>query len=90
MPRLWPLLYELRICSVLIEGGARVAGNALKTGGVGKVIFFVAPIVLGESARGAVSGFDEQNLQEAPRLHTVKIERLGNDAMISGYFDFGF
>lgn len=90
LPRLWPLLYELGICSVLIEGGTRVAGASLQSGGVGKMIFFVAPIVLGENARAAVAGFDAENLGSAPRLHRVKIETCGGDAMISGYSDFGF
>ena len=79
------MLYELGICSVLIEGGARVAGAALAANCVHKMVFFVAPTILGENARGGVSGFDAKNLGAAPRLRNVRIERVGDDAMISGY-----
>jgi diaminohydroxyphosphoribosylaminopyrimidine deaminase/5-amino-6-(5-phosphoribosylamino)uracil reductase len=82
--QLWKQLGEHGICSVLIEGGAQVAGAALASGSVDKVQFFVAPILLGEG-RSALESWSVTELGAAPRLHDVWTERFGDDTMIGGY-----
>ncbi len=77
-------LWALRLASVMIEGGARVAGSALTAGIVDRADCFVAPIFLGEG-RSALSGFEVASLAQAPRLHHVAHEKCGPDALISGY-----
>lgn len=77
-------LYARRLCSILIEGGARVAGSALAAGIVDKVVLFQAPILIG-AGREALSGFEVPNLGQAPRLWDVQVERVGEDIMLTGY-----
>ncbi|HVF09475.1 MAG TPA: bifunctional diaminohydroxyphosphoribosylaminopyrimidine deaminase/5-amino-6-(5-phosphoribosylamino)uracil reductase RibD [Abditibacteriaceae bacterium] len=77
-------LYERGICSILIEGGARVAGAALEAGLVDKVIFFIAPILVGEGV-AVLDGTGVDRLADAHRLRDVQVERVGDDVKISGY-----
>ncbi len=78
-------LYALKIFSILIEGGARVAGSAVAAGIVQKAAFFVAPMLIGEG-KSALSGFEIGDLGLAPRLRDVQIEELGGDVLVEGYF----
>ncbi|HEX8834953.1 MAG TPA: bifunctional diaminohydroxyphosphoribosylaminopyrimidine deaminase/5-amino-6-(5-phosphoribosylamino)uracil reductase RibD [Abditibacteriaceae bacterium] len=82
---LWQQLYARDICSVLVEGGARVAGAVLASGTVDKVQFFVAPLLIGGDGLNAVAGFGIEALSSAPRLCHVQIEQMENDVAISGY-----
>jgi diaminohydroxyphosphoribosylaminopyrimidine deaminase/5-amino-6-(5-phosphoribosylamino)uracil reductase len=77
-------LYQRGVFSVLIEGGARVASSALRENALDKLIWFAAPILIGQG-RGALSEYSVENLQAAPRLRDLQIERLGDDIMFSGY-----
>ncbi len=77
-------LWSLRLASVMIEGGAQVAGSALGAGVVDRADCFVAPIFLGEG-RFAVAGFEALSLAQAPRLHHVVHESCGQDVLVSGY-----
>jgi diaminohydroxyphosphoribosylaminopyrimidine deaminase/5-amino-6-(5-phosphoribosylamino)uracil reductase len=69
---------------VLIEGGAQVAGSALASGVVDKIVWFVAPKLIG-AGREALAGFALPNLAAAPRLDKVLWEAMGDDLMVSGY-----
>ena len=82
--RLLDELYENGIYSVLIEGGASVASSALQEKIVDKVIWFVAPILIG-NGRDALGEYSVSRLIEAPRLRDVQSERIGDDTMITGY-----
>ncbi len=82
-----PFLEELgrrEIISLLIEGGARVAGSALRAGVVDKVAWFVAPLLMGEG-KSALGGFAVENLGAAPRLSLVQTRTVGDDVLIEGY-----
>jgi diaminohydroxyphosphoribosylaminopyrimidine deaminase / 5-amino-6-(5-phosphoribosylamino)uracil reductase len=85
LPELWRQLYDCDIYSVLIEGGAHVVGAALASRTVDKVVFFVAPLIIGGDGMSAIAGFGVQKLADAHRLHDVHIEQLNDDVMISGY-----
>ena len=79
-------LWAQKIASVMIEGGARVAGSALGSGVVDRADCFVAPIFVGEG-RSALSGFELDFLAQAPRLRYIEREICGDDALISGYLN---
>ncbi len=85
---LWPALlkqlFALGLTSVLIEGGARVAGSAIRAGAVQKVAFFVAPLLMG-AGKSALSGFEIEDLALAPRLKEPRVEVLGDDVLVEGY-----
>ncbi|MEW6162010.1 MAG: bifunctional diaminohydroxyphosphoribosylaminopyrimidine deaminase/5-amino-6-(5-phosphoribosylamino)uracil reductase RibD [Nitrospirota bacterium] len=76
------------ITSVLIEAGSSMNAHALEEGIVDKVIFFIAPkIIGGRESFPAVGGKSFRRLEEAYRLKDVKVRRVGEDILIEGYID---
>ncbi|HLM57860.1 MAG TPA: bifunctional diaminohydroxyphosphoribosylaminopyrimidine deaminase/5-amino-6-(5-phosphoribosylamino)uracil reductase RibD [Pyrinomonadaceae bacterium] len=73
------------IQGLLVEGGSNVAGAFLQAGLVNKESFFVAPIILGGDALGAVGGAGALTVEEARKLADVHITQHGRDVEITGY-----
>ena len=84
-----PVLKELggrSIQSVLVEGGAAIAGNFVDAKLINKATFFVAPkIVGGREAPSAVGGAGIDRMANALELEDVEITRRGRDVEITGY-----
>lgn len=79
-------LGENGIDSILIEGGAELNFSALKSGIVNKVIYFVAPKILGgKTAKTSVEGEGIENLQDEIKLKNISAENIGEDIMIQAY-----
>jgi diaminohydroxyphosphoribosylaminopyrimidine deaminase/5-amino-6-(5-phosphoribosylamino)uracil reductase len=79
-------LYTRSIQSVLIEGGANVAGAFLDAGLIDKVSLFIAPLIIGgRDAPAAISGRGAEKIADARRLHDVEIVPRGRDFEITGY-----
>ena len=71
--------------ALLIEGGAEVNASALQSGVVDRMIYFIAPKVLGgHDAVGAVGGICPPHLTDAVRLRDVMVSHVGSDIMIDG------
>ncbi|HEV7903994.1 MAG TPA: bifunctional diaminohydroxyphosphoribosylaminopyrimidine deaminase/5-amino-6-(5-phosphoribosylamino)uracil reductase RibD [Pyrinomonadaceae bacterium] len=78
-------LHERSLQSVLVEGGATVAGMFLEAGLVARVSFFIAPLIIGGSdARAAVAGTGATRIADATRLRSVEITQHGSDVEITG------
>ena len=73
------------IQGLLVEGGSNVAGAFLQAGLVNKASFFIAPIILGGDALGAVGGAGALTVEEAQKLTDVRIIQHGRDVEITGY-----
>ena len=74
------------IQSVLVEGGANVAGKFLDAGLVDKVSFFIAPKIIGGSdAPTAVGGHGVEKLAEGIELQDVEVTQRGQDVEFTGY-----
>jgi diaminohydroxyphosphoribosylaminopyrimidine deaminase / 5-amino-6-(5-phosphoribosylamino)uracil reductase len=72
--------------SVLVEGGANVAGKVLDQGLVDKISFFVAPTIIGgRDAPSAIGGQGADTLAQAFDLQDVTIVQWGRDLEITGY-----
>jgi len=79
-------LGQRSIQSILVEGGASVAGNFLDAGLVNKVSFFIAPrIIGGRAAPMAVGGKGAETLRDALELQDVEIAQRGPDIEVTGY-----
>lgn len=79
-------LHGRALQSVLVEGGATVAGMFLESGLVAKVSFFIAPLIIGGSdSRAAVAGAGATRIADATRLRNVEITQHGSDVEITGY-----
>ncbi|NJD57400.1 MAG: bifunctional diaminohydroxyphosphoribosylaminopyrimidine deaminase/5-amino-6-(5-phosphoribosylamino)uracil reductase RibD [Nitrospirae bacterium] len=84
--RLMEKLYMMGITSVLIEGGASLNSSCLEAGIVDKVMFFIAPkIIGGKDSFPAVGGKVFRSLNNAVLLRRTRVRRLGDDFLFEGY-----
>jgi diaminohydroxyphosphoribosylaminopyrimidine deaminase/5-amino-6-(5-phosphoribosylamino)uracil reductase len=74
-------LRGIDIRSILVEGGAELAGALLNGGVVDRMIIFQAPVVLGYGARSAFAHVSPHALPDAPRWRVVDRRTLGADLM---------
>ncbi len=72
------------ITSVLVEGGARVATDALAARLVDRLVVFVAPVLLGGDAVAAVGALGIDRVASAIRLAAPSVRRVGSDVLVEG------
>jgi diaminohydroxyphosphoribosylaminopyrimidine deaminase/5-amino-6-(5-phosphoribosylamino)uracil reductase len=76
------------IISVLTEGGSSLNSYCLESGIVDKVMFFIAPkIIGGKESFTAVGGSSFRRLSNAFRVKNMKIKRFEEDILIEGYVE---
>jgi diaminohydroxyphosphoribosylaminopyrimidine deaminase / 5-amino-6-(5-phosphoribosylamino)uracil reductase len=74
------------VISVLVEGGASLNASALESGIVNKVMFFIAPkIIGGKESFPVVGGRTYRDLARAYRVSDTLIKKFGEDILIAGY-----
>jgi diaminohydroxyphosphoribosylaminopyrimidine deaminase / 5-amino-6-(5-phosphoribosylamino)uracil reductase len=86
---LGPLMDELgamQVTSILLEGGGELHCSALRAGIVDKVLYFLAPkLIGGRSAPMAIAGEGFARLEEAVTLERMQVRQLDGDLLIEGY-----
>lgn len=91
--RLMDELYRMEIDSVLLEGGGSLNAAALEAGIVDKVMFFIAPKILGgKDAPTPIEGSGILCMKDAIKLHDINVSRFDEDILVEGYvsaFDAG-
>lgn len=79
-------LAEMKITSVIVEGGATTAGSFIERRLIDKATFFVAPkIIGGRNAIAAIGGAGFEKLRDAIELQEIAVVRHGQDLEITGY-----
>lgn len=80
---LWRKLGAMGIQSVLLEGGSRLAGEALAAGLIDECVFFYAPKVAGRDGFSpfAISGIT--TMSEAITFRTVAVRTVDKDIMVT-------
>lgn len=75
-----------QLTSLIVEGGATVAGSFVEQRLIDKATFFLAPkIIGGREAVPAIGGAGAERLSDALCLDDVEIERCGDDLALTGY-----
>jgi diaminohydroxyphosphoribosylaminopyrimidine deaminase/5-amino-6-(5-phosphoribosylamino)uracil reductase len=79
-------LADREITSVLLEGGAGLNAAAIQAGIVDKVMFFLAPLIIGgEGAPTPVGGVGVDQLRDAQPLYDLQVCRVEEDILVEGY-----
>jgi len=89
LPLVLEKLSELKIASVLVEGGGEIFTSFIKEKIFDKISIFLAPIIIGDGIQG-IGNLGIQSLSEAFRLERVTIQIVDNQALIEGYRDLTF
>jgi diaminohydroxyphosphoribosylaminopyrimidine deaminase/5-amino-6-(5-phosphoribosylamino)uracil reductase len=83
------ILAAQQIVSILVEGGAELAGSILASRLADELHAFIAPILLGPRGRpGAVDWAGPDTPSDAPRIIDPRWELCGRDAYVSGPLSF--
>lgn len=89
LPELLAELGRREISSLLVEGGAEVSAAFLSGALVDKVLWFIAPkIVGGRDAPGPVGGIGRERMDEALVLRDITWGQAGSDIYVEGYPDY--
>lgn len=76
------------IDSILIEGGGTLNFSALEENIVDKVIFYIAPKILGgEKSKNSIAGKGFSRLDDAVKLKDINYRTIGEDLVVEGYID---
>lgn len=88
LARLLTELGKREITSVLVEGGSMLLGYLFDQGLVDKVVAFISPVIIGgEKAKTAVGGKGVDRVAEALQIKQVKVDRIGDNLVVSGYLN---
>ncbi len=82
---LWRYLGERGIASVLVEGGATLSATLLRRRLVDKVVFFVAPKIIGGDGISVVGTCGVETMEQVINLRDIVGQRLGNDFLLEAY-----
>ncbi len=81
-----PLLGEMGICSILVEGGAALNAYLLEQRVINKVYCFIAPkLIGGKTAPTPVAGAGIELMKDAVELDDIQYQQLERDILITGY-----
>jgi diaminohydroxyphosphoribosylaminopyrimidine deaminase/5-amino-6-(5-phosphoribosylamino)uracil reductase len=80
--QLLKMLGQRGVRSVVIEGGATLAGSALRERVVDRLLLFLAPKVIGGDGWPMISSLGVNRLADAPGVGPLSVSRLGGDLLI--------
>jgi diaminohydroxyphosphoribosylaminopyrimidine deaminase/5-amino-6-(5-phosphoribosylamino)uracil reductase len=87
--KLLEYLGEREVTSLMIEGGSEVFTSALAEKIVDKVYLFYAPKILGgRDSIPMVGGENPRYMSEALTFHDLKLKKLGEDILLTGYPEY--
>jgi len=77
------LLAEREINDVLLECGPTLAGAFLAAGGVDELVLYVAPHLMGDSARGLFHLPGLAQMKDRIPLEWIDVRQVGNDLRLT-------
>ncbi len=79
------ILGDRGLVSLLLEGGATLAGSFARNGLIDRYVFYLAPKLLGASGAGALNGWTAESLAGAAGLVISEVKRIGPDLRVTAY-----
>jgi len=80
------LLGERGVLELLVEGGPRLQASFWAAGLADRLIWYLAPLVIGgDGAPGLLGGDGAATLAAAGRLRLASVDRLGDDLRLVAY-----
>lgn len=77
-------LGQMGVQSILLEGGAHLAGAALRAGLIDRLMVFIAPKLVGGVGMGLFAGAGVGLMKDAIRLEDVRVQQVGVDLLVEG------
>jgi diaminohydroxyphosphoribosylaminopyrimidine deaminase / 5-amino-6-(5-phosphoribosylamino)uracil reductase len=73
------------VVSLLLEGGAILAGSFAAQGLIDRYVFYLAPKLIGSTGAGTLNGWTAPTLADALELEIAEARRIGPDLRITAY-----
>jgi len=77
-------LGKREICSIMIEGGAELNAEAIKSGIVDKILIFISPKLIGEGL-AALGDLGINKIDKSIKIKKLDYRKIGKDILIEGY-----
>ena len=77
-------LGALGMINVLVEGGGSLAASLIKEGLADRLLFFMAPVIIGADGVPSIGELGIKRLKGAPRLENVILRKIGDDYLFDG------
>jgi diaminohydroxyphosphoribosylaminopyrimidine deaminase/5-amino-6-(5-phosphoribosylamino)uracil reductase len=84
LKRLMSELGAEEVTSIMIEGGGELLGSAFDEGIIDKVMFFIAPKIVGGEGT-VIEGKGADSIGDSINLERVEMKRVGQDFLLTGY-----
>ena len=81
----WRTLGARGLTSVLVEGGARLSATLLRRRLVDKVLFFVAPKIIGGDGLSVIGGCGVETMEQAIPFRNMTSRHVGEDVLLEAY-----
>jgi diaminohydroxyphosphoribosylaminopyrimidine deaminase/5-amino-6-(5-phosphoribosylamino)uracil reductase len=85
--KLFKILADRQISSILVEGGAQIITSVLKNNLAQRLVTIIAPKILGRGIE-AIGDLQINDLSHAKKLSVEKIKRSGPDIIIDGRLNY--
>lgn len=85
LPDMLRILGDRGVVSLLLEGGATLAGAFARHGLIDRYVFYMAPKLLGSSGSSTLDGWAAASIGEAVELTIFETKRVGPDLRITAY-----
>ncbi|HEX9078217.1 MAG TPA: bifunctional diaminohydroxyphosphoribosylaminopyrimidine deaminase/5-amino-6-(5-phosphoribosylamino)uracil reductase RibD [Desulfuromonadaceae bacterium] len=82
---LWQQLGKRGIQSILMEGGSRLAGEALMQGLIDECVFFYAPKLIGSDGFSPFAITGVTAMVQALSFSDLKVQRMGSDILVTAH-----
>jgi diaminohydroxyphosphoribosylaminopyrimidine deaminase/5-amino-6-(5-phosphoribosylamino)uracil reductase len=76
---------KMGISSIMVEGGASVFSQFVKSGAADKLYLYIAPKILGRGI-GFADGIELKDLRRTPTLKKAEVTQVGIDYLLKAYF----
>ena len=77
-------LGKLEITSIMIEGGAELNAEAIRSGIVDKILFFISPRMIGKGL-AAIGDLGIKKVDRSINLKNINYRKVGREMLIEGY-----
>ncbi len=81
----WRMLGARGMTSVLVEGGARLSATLLRRRLIDKVLFFVAPKIIGGDGLSVIGACGVETMEQAIPFRNMTSRHVGEDVMLEAY-----
>jgi len=86
--KLAAMLGKRGITSIIVEGGSDVNASFVRSGIVDKLLFFIAPkLIGGRTSPGPIGGEGIESMEQIIKLRGMRLEPLDGDMLIEAYPD---